>query len=301
MLRKELHDLNQIVCSTVEDSVAAFEKADVRLELTAAPQPVPIVADRTRIAQIVSNLLQNAVKFSARGCRTHIVVTSDETSAIITVADDGSGIAPETIGRLFEPFVQAEQTLARSHGGLGLGLALVKGLVELHGGRVSAQSAGLGHGAAFLVRLSARAHRDEKRPAQSESKSALAQLRVLIVEDNVDAAEALSEVLTLEGNVVQIAQTGPEGLAVARRLRPAARFLRHRLFPKWMGLRWRGAFRADALLKNAYLVALSGYSLPQDIERAELLPDSIAIWRSHQRSRSSGKIIAEVSENLPAR
>ena len=130
-----------------------FEQASVGLEMARPSGSVPVLVDGTRMAQVVGNLLQNAVKFSSPGGRTRVSVGSSGGTAIIQVVDDGTGIAPDTLKQLFQPFMQAEQALDRNRGGLGLGLALVKGLVGLHDGSVSAHSDGLGKGAEFVVTL----------------------------------------------------------------------------------------------------------------------------------------------------
>ena len=152
-LQKEHVELGEIVLRAIEDHRSLFERVGVQLDYTLAPGPVPILADRTRVAQVVGNLLQNAAKFTTKGSRAHIRVTTDGRDGVVRVQDNGVGIAPETLARLFQPFAQADQTLDRTKGGLGIGLSLVKGLVELHGGSVSAHSAGLGHGTELIVRL----------------------------------------------------------------------------------------------------------------------------------------------------
>jgi signal transduction histidine kinase len=154
-LQRQQLELNDLIRRTLEDHRSEFEKAGVRLDLEAAPAPVWVHADWTRLAQTLGNLVQNAVKFTPRDGRVIVSVSADllREQALIRVADTGVGMKPETLAGLFEPFMQAEVTLERSKGGLGLGLALVKGIVELHGGAIEAKSEGLGHGTEFLVRL----------------------------------------------------------------------------------------------------------------------------------------------------
>ena len=152
-LQKQGLDLNQLVHRAVEDSRSFFERNEVQLSCELGAIPVLINADATRVAQIVGNLLQNAGKFTSRGGHAHVSIAAEAGEAVIRVVDNGVGMAPDTVARLFQPFMQADHSLDRSKGGLGLGLALVKGLVELHGGSIHAQSDGLGKGAAFVVRL----------------------------------------------------------------------------------------------------------------------------------------------------
>jgi PAS domain S-box-containing protein len=154
-LHRERLDLNRLVERALDDHRSAFEKNAVELELERSPIPALVHGDPARLTQVIGNLLQNAAKFTPRGGRTRLSVSTDSKNgkAIIRVTDTGVGMTPETLSRMFEPFMQADKTLDRSKGGLGLGLALVKGLIALHDGEVTAHSAGLGQGAEFVVRL----------------------------------------------------------------------------------------------------------------------------------------------------
>jgi CheY-like chemotaxis protein len=187
--------------------------------------------------------------------------------AQVHVRDDGAGIAPELLNELFEPFVQAEATLDRSKGGLGLGLALVKGLVELHGGTVVASSGGPGQGAEFTLRLPAeRAQwRAALRAAPPEEAGRKDALLILLVEDNTDAAESLKEVLELSGHQVELAATGPSGVERAKELHPDIVVCDIGL-PGFDGFEVARRMRADPELCRAPLVALSGTPLPRTRE-----------------------------------
>jgi two-component system CheB/CheR fusion protein len=168
---------------------------------------------------------------------------------------------------LFEPFMQAEATLDRSKGGLGLGLALVKGLVEMHGGEVRAHSDGPGKGAEFVVELPLEAtSADRASPTAVGAKPS--GRRVLVIEDNVDAADSLREVLAFGDHVVEVAYNGPQGLARAREFKPEVVLCDIGL-PGMDGFEVARAFRADDALKGVFLVALSGYALPEDLQRAQ--------------------------------
>jgi PAS domain S-box-containing protein len=265
-LQKESLELNEVVRRAVEDNQSLFERAGIHLDLTPAPRPVRVIADRTRVVQVVGNLLQNAAKFTLQGGCARVAVDVEANRAVVRVADDGVGIATENLAGLFQPFIQADHTLDRSKGGLGLGLALVKGLVELHGGSVSAYSEGLGKGTEVVVRL----------PLDGgvalESEAARLHLprprrRILIIEDNIDAAHSLREALELSDHEVAIAHDGPEGLAKARVFQPEVVLCDIGL-PRMDGFEVARAFRADERLKGAFLVALSGYALPKDLQRA---------------------------------
>jgi PAS domain S-box-containing protein len=266
-LQRAQTDLCDIVRRSVEDQRSLFDGSQLKLETDIPRKPVFVNADTTRISQIVGNLLQNAAKFTRAGGRTRVGVSADRPrgQAVVRVSDTGAGMNAETIAGLFQPFVQADHTLDRTSGGLGLGLALVKGLVELHGGEASAHSDGLGKGAEFVVRL----------PLMGavEPRAELAQAppppptRILLIEDNIDAAESLRGALELSGHEVLVAHDGPGGIALARDRRPAFVFCDIGL-PRMDGYAVARAFRGDQALKDVHLVALSGYALPEDVQRS---------------------------------
>jgi two-component system CheB/CheR fusion protein len=265
-LKRELLDLNEVVRETVEDHRSAFEQNGVHLEARLAPGPVVVKADWARIVQVVGNLLTNAAKFTERGGNTRVSVSRDGMGGVqVHVADTGTGMSPETLGNLFEPFTQADRTLDRSRGGIGLGLALVKGFVELHSGEVSARSAGPGQGSEFIVRLPLDDVQDvaKTKPLAAERRPR----RILIIEDNVDAADSLREALELNDHVVEAASTGREGLEKAHRFKPDVVLCDIGL-SGMDGYEVARAFRSDQALKGTFLVALTGYSLPEDLERA---------------------------------
>ena len=263
-----LLELNDLVRRVVEDHRLLFEKSEIQVEVKLDPERVSVNADGTRLAQVIGNLLQNAAKFTGHGGRATVFVSVDlpKRQAVIRVSDTGAGIPSELIGRLFQPFMQADTTLDRSKGGLGLGLALVKGLVELHGGDVCVHSDGLGKGAEFVVSLPLAAE-GAVAPEMNRSSADHPGRRVLIIEDNIDAADSLREVLQLDGHEVAVAYNGPEGLAKARSFRPEVVFCDIGL-PGMDGYDVARAFRANEALKGAFLVALSGYALPDDLQRA---------------------------------
>ncbi len=267
-LQPERLELNDLVRRTIEDHRSLFQPSGVHLAFEPAARPVFVDADKNRIAQVVANLLTNAAKFTPRGGRVDVTVDSDSASrhAILWVADTGTGISPEILPRLFEPFTQADRSLDRRRGGLGLGLALVKGLVEQHGGTIVARSAGLGSGAEFTIRLPL-APTDSARRRREPAPRSVARRRVLVIEDNVDAADSLQDLLEMEGHCVAVAYDGPDGIAKARGFRPELVLCDIGL-PDMDGFEVARAFREDEVLKCACLVALSGYALPEDLERA---------------------------------
>jgi two-component system CheB/CheR fusion protein len=266
-LQRERVDLGELARRAVEDHRDLFAACGVRLEVRAAAEPVIVNADPTRLAQVMGNLLQNAAKFTPRGGETTLAVARSDATAEVTVRDTGVGLAPQVLDRLFEPFVQADSTLDRSTGGLGLGLALVKGLAELHGGSVAASSDGVGNGAAFTVRLPLERRRVPRLTLVDPGRVRAVARRILVIEDNVDAAATLEEALELDGHEVEVAHSGPEGLARARAFRPDAIVCDIGL-PGMDGFQIARAIRADPLVGGVGLVALSGYAQAEDLERS---------------------------------
>jgi two-component system CheB/CheR fusion protein len=267
-LQRTRLDLCDVVRRSVEDQRSLFEKGELRLETNIPAASIHVSADATRVAQIVSNLLQNAAKFSPRGGLTRVSLSCDRAQHIATirVADNGMGMAPQTLAGLFQPFMQADKTLDRSGGGLGLGLALVRALAELHGGQVHARSGGLGQGAEFEVHLPLDEIAEHSLVSETANPPPQGR-RVLIIEDNVDAADSLRDALRFGRHEVEVAYNGPDGVARARSFRPEVVLCDIGL-PGMDGYDVARTLRAEAHVNQARLIALSGYALPQDLQRA---------------------------------
>jgi len=267
-LKRAHLDFGKVVRRAVDDHHSLFEGKGIVLRADLAPETLTIDGDEARLAQVVGNLLSNAAKFTATGGQV-TVTTSKPTGrgrAQLCIVDTGAGIEPDMLRRLFQPFIQADATLDRSKGGLGLGLALVKSLVEMHGGEVCAHSDGTGRGAEFVVELplvQIRAAGDP--PAWTEREKTVR--RVLIIEDNLDAAESLRDALELSQHLVEVAYNGPDGLRKARVFRPDIVLCDIGL-PGMDGFEVAKSLRADTFFQGTFLVALSGYALPEDLERA---------------------------------
>ena len=229
--------------------------------------PIYVDADSARIAQVVTNLLTNAAKFTPAGGAVRVSLDpSDGRWAVLTVADSGTGIEPTLLPHLFQPFMQGDRSLERTAGGLGLGLTLVKGLVELHGGDVTASSGGRDQGAEFVVRLplAESTFRDDGGPNGTDART---RKRVLVIEDDIEIAEGLEAALQIEHHVVEIARSGLAGLDKARAFKPDA-VLCDLGLPGMDGYAVARAFRADAALRITFLVALSGYAQADDVAKA---------------------------------
>ncbi|HEX9049419.1 MAG TPA: ATP-binding protein [Anaeromyxobacter sp.] len=268
-LRRTRVELGGLVRHVCEDNAATLTQREVSLDVAAPPEPLWVDADPARIAQIVGNLLQNAAKFTAAGGRVSVAVEAGEARARVRVRDTGVGIPAHVLPKLFQPFMQAESSLARTSGGLGLGLALVKGLAELHGGTARAESAGEGRGSEFTVELPLRFEASAAAgPAGSARAAARPRpgRRVLVIEDQADAAESLADVLRLAGHEVRVARDGAEGLRHAREGRLDAVLCDIGL-PGMDGYEVARRLRADGHAATL-LVALTGYALPDDLRRA---------------------------------
>ena len=265
-LRRHDIDLREVVRRACEDHRSLFEERGVDLRCETLAGAVSVEADATRIAQVVGNLLENAASFSSAGGQTTVTVGRTGQQAELRVRDTGIGIDPSQVERMFEPFAQAENTLARTRGGLGLGLALVKGLVELHGGTVQGSSEGPDRGAEFVVHLPLSAPVTAPPPAQREPPRASPR-KVLVVEDNVDAGETLRDLLELTGHSVWLASDGRTAVALAAQHRPDVIICDVGL-PDISGYEVAKILRSDASMGAIRLVALTGYAQPEDKERA---------------------------------
>jgi CheY-like chemotaxis protein len=257
-------DARDAVRRTAEDFLPLMEERGVVFDTVLPEGTVWIDADATRIAQVIGNLLHNAAKFARAGDRVTLALAARDGHAEIAVRDTGVGVEPALLGTIFDAFVQGRRTLARSEGGLGLGLALVKGIAELHGGSVRAESAGLGHGAEFLVRLPF-VSAAEAQPSPAPPLRRAAERRVLVVDDNVDAAESLAEVVELLGHAAEIAYDGPTALAMARASAPDV-VLCDLGLPGMSGYEVARSLRAAG--SRCRLIAVSGYALPEDVRNA---------------------------------
>jgi PAS domain S-box-containing protein len=269
-LRRERVDLAGIVVRTAEDHRAVLAAAGVTLAVRVFDEGAAVDGDATRLAQVLGNLLHNAGKFTPRGGRVEVVLEAERKGeATLRVRDTGFGIDPAVLPRLFEPFAVGDLALDRTRGGLGLGLALVKRLVDLHGGRVSARSDGPGRGSEFTIVLPLL--EDAAAGAPSWAPAARREpdepRRVLVIDDNVDAAETLRDILEMAGHAAVVAHDGPSALAVARAFGPDAVLCDIGL-PGMDGYAVARALRRDPALAGVFLVALTGYALPDDVRRA---------------------------------
>ncbi|HWE37965.1 MAG TPA: response regulator [Isosphaeraceae bacterium] len=267
-------DLREAVARAAETARPLVESRRHKLTLSLPEGPLPLVADEARIEQVLANLLNNAAKYTEPGGRIWIEARRDGDDAVVRVRDTGVGIAPELLPRVFDLFAQAERSLDRSQGGLGIGLTLVRRLVELHGGSIVADSPGVGLGSEFVVRLPIRAADpetsapDEDRPgAVADAADAPPPLHVLVVDDNADAARLLARLLEVNGHHAEVAYDGPTALERAQ-ARPPDVVLLDIGLPGMDGYEVARKLRASVGLDRALLVALTGYGQEEDRRRS---------------------------------
>ncbi|HEY3268010.1 MAG TPA: ATP-binding protein [Armatimonadota bacterium] len=269
-LRRERVDLRQAVNQAIQPLRAMMAARNQTLTASLPDEPVELDADPVRLHQIIANLLHNAAKYTHRGGEIRLNARVEDGFASVTVEDNGVGISVHLLPRVFNVFSQGDRTLDRAEGGLGIGLSLVKSLVELHGGTVTANSDGPGCGSSFEVRLpiaSERVVQSLKREAVRPPRGSGRTRRVLVVEDNAFAARMLARIVASAGHAVFVAHSGPEAIELARVERPDTVLLDIGL-PGLDGYEVARQFRADDGLRSATLVALTGYGRDEDRERA---------------------------------
>jgi len=265
-LRPQPIDLREVARRSFEALQVSRHAERHEISLSMGPESVIVNGDPARLEQVVGNLLQNAVKYTPGGAPIHVAVERTPREAILRVHDRGIGIAPDMLPHVFQMFTQADRSLDRAQGGLGLGLALVRALVEHHGGTVTAASAGLGRGSEFTVRLPLCPAALAPAPAGPTRRPARC-TRVLVVEDNPDAREALRAVLEMEGHRVAAAVDGADGVELAGAFRPEVAFIDIAL-PGLDGYEVARRLRAGADGRTMVLIALTGRGQPEDRRRA---------------------------------
>ncbi len=268
-LRKQRIELAKIVQQAVETNRPLIEASGQELVIALPPQPVYIDADAARLAQVVGNLLNNACKFTPHRGRLWLVLEADGGEAVIRVRDTGVGIAADQFERIFEMFTQLDTSLGRPQSGLGIGLTLVKNLTEMHGGTVEVRSAGIGQGSEFAVRLPLPAAAEPHAPKAQANETATAPARrVLVVDDNTDAADSLASLLELTGHETRVAYDGLEALQAAAAFKPDVALLDIGL-PKLSGYEVARRIREQRWSKGMVLVALTGWGQDHDRQKSK--------------------------------
>ncbi len=268
-LRRGRIELAAVVTDAVEIARPLSERREHELTVTVPPEPICVNADPLRLTQVVGNLLNNACKFTEKGGRIRLSVEREGEQAVIRVRDNGIGIAANQLPLIFDMFMQADVSIERSGSGLGIGLALVKNLVEMHGGTVEAHSAGVGHGSEFVVRLPITAEAATPQPIAPpvDEPATTTARRILVVDDNRDAAESLAMLLELTGNETHTAHDGLEALETAAQVRPDLILLDIGL-PKINGYEAARRIREQPWGKRLVLVALTGWGQDEDRQKS---------------------------------
>jgi signal transduction histidine kinase/ActR/RegA family two-component response regulator len=267
-LRRQRLDLRKVIEAAAEAAMPAITAAGHRLHVSMPETPVPVMGDATRLAQVVGNLLNNATKYTGRGGELSLALATEADDATIAVRDNGAGIPPDVLKHVFDMFAQVNRTLDRAQGGLGIGLSLVRQLVEMHSGSVEASSAGVDQGSTFTVRLPRLSETDaesaERRGARPPTSAKGPRLSVLVVDDNRDAADTLALLLAAAGHEVHTAYDGVQALASAGALRPGVVFCDIGM-PGMSGYEVAATLRADAANAGTTLVAVTGWG--NDIDK----------------------------------
>ena len=269
VLRKERVDLTEIVRTAVETSQPLIDAGRNRLDVCLPNEPLPMDADPVRLSQVIVNLLNNAAKYSDEGARIWLAAQREGSEVSVSVRDNGIGIAPDMLPKIFELFIQANSSYDRVQGGLGIGLALVKRLVELHGGSIVANSDGLGRGSEFVVRLPlAKEDRDECQPAPKRRSRTVSSHRILIVDDYRDSANSLSMLLKLSGGEVRTAYDGKTALEAIQSFQPSVVLLDIGM-PQMDGYEVARRAREDSAGRELTLIAMTGWGEQDSIHRSK--------------------------------
>jgi CheY-like chemotaxis protein len=274
-LHKEPVDVATIIARAVETAQPAIDALGHALEISLPKEPVLVEGDLMRLAQVVSNLLNNAAKYTEQRGRIWLSAERQGEELVLRVRDTGVGISPEFLPRIFDLFVQAEHGVARTQGGLGIGLTLVRRVVEMHGGRVTALSAGEGKGSEFIVRLPAlskdsapRVGAGQEGGGETRPGPSFPCHRILVVDDSLDAADSLATLLRLQGQNVQVAYDGPAALTAAQGFRPELVFLDIGM-PGMDGYEVARRLRRQPENEKTLLVALTGWGQKEDRQRSK--------------------------------
>jgi len=270
-IKRQRVALADVVKSALETSRPALEEAGHELVIELPPHPVDLLGDPVRLAQIVGNLLHNAGKYTEGRGRIVVAARVEDAQVVLSVRDNGVGMAPEMLPHVFELFTQVDRSRGQSQGGLGIGLTLARSLAHLHGGTIEAHSDGLGKGSEFIVRLPALEPAPAAAGASSERRSrppAASGLRVLVTDDVPDSADSMVMLLRLWGHDAQVAYGGQAALEAVASHKPDLVLLDLDL-PDISGLEVARRLRADARLRGIRLVALTGYGQREDRRRTQ--------------------------------
>src|SRR5688572_13280915 len=266
-IEKKPVDVNSVLWQAVEVVQPLIDERDHKLKVAPLPQPVSLEGDAARLCQVVVNLLDNAARYTESGGEIALSAAREKDSIAIRVKDNGAGIAPESLPVVFELFTRAHRSADRPQGGLGIGLSLVRNLVEMHGGTVEAKSAGLKQGTEFVVRLPLRPHTARAEQPLKTAREGDTPRRIVVIDDNLDAAESLAMLLRLKGHEVHVAYDGPAGVSLVMKTGPDCVLVDIGL-PGIDGYEVAKRLRAHDT-NGMLLVALTGYGNSADRMKSE--------------------------------
>jgi PAS domain S-box-containing protein len=269
-IRKEHVELAAVVDSAVESSRPLIQQCGHELTVSLPPQPVHLEADPIRLAQVLLNLLNNAAKYTKRGGHIWLTAEREGSDAVVSVRDNGIGIPGDMLARIFDMFAQVDRSLEQSQGGLGIGLTLVRRLVDMHDGSIEARSNGVDAGSEFVVRLPIFGQPPQQPPPSSDGPraTALSECRILVVDDNKDTADSLGMLLQLKGNDIRTAHDGLEAVEIAEAFHPELVLLDIGL-PKLNGYEVARRIRQQPWGRDVILVALTGWGQDEDRRRSQ--------------------------------
>lgn len=260
-------EVDEFIHEAVESSISVIQNRGHKLEVFINSKGLYVYGDKVRLIQIVSNLLNNAAKFTPRDGLISLSVDQEEDFVIIKITDNGIGLTKQNLETVFDLFVQHGRVQDRAQEGLGIGLSLVKRLTELHNGEIMVDSPGLGLGSTFIIKLKLDASLKVARNEDIDSLNEVIATKILVIDDNVDAANTLVELLSLFGHEVQMAYTGKAGIAIAQSFQPNIIFLDIGL-PDMLGYEAANLLRKNIQNKDCYLIALTGYGTDNDKQLA---------------------------------
>lgn len=312
-IRKQPCQLQNVLDNAIEASRPFIGDSGVKLTINTPSEPVELDADPARLAQVFSNLLNNAAKYTDPGGQVWLAAEHSQQELVVKVRDTGTGIPANMLDAVFDAFTQVDNSLGRSHGGLGVGLSLVQSLVELHGGSVTAHSDGPGKGSEFVVRLpglvSHSSSMDGELPMLEDERRLSVSHRILVVDDNMDAANALAMMLEMLGHQVKVAHNGRDGLALAEEFQPRLLLLDLGM-PELNGYDMARAVRAQRWGKRMVISALTGWGQAEDRQRSraagfdfhlvkpveqEVLNDMLSCLSSDLSGESGSELCSEPS------
>lgn len=293
-LRKEHVELEPVIHEALEACRPQFEAGRLRLEVSLPPEAIYLDADPVRLAQVFGNLLGNAAKFTSPDCQVWLTARRDQGQVVISVKDTGIGISPDMLPRVFDMFMQVDQPVGRSQGGLGIGLSLVKRLVEMHGGQVEACSHGEGKGSEFVVRLPILDSAPEPTPVPLSKRIEPLLRRILVVDDNQDSARTLAMLLKYSGSDTQVAHDGPEAVEKAAQYRPDVVLLDIGL-PTMSGYDVCRAIRSNSAGARPAIIALTGWGQEEDRKKSKE-----AGFDAHLVKPIDYAVLTDLLQSLPA-